>query len=103
MLSRFDLIFLILDNADKDADARLASHMVSLYYADAQLEDRSASYLVWDCCLASMLVRFFSPLTEHRQSLQDRSTLTQYISYARKHVNPRLTEDVRHLLLFFSW
>lgn len=32
LLSRFDLIFLILDPQDEVFDARLARHLVSLYY-----------------------------------------------------------------------
>ncbi len=53
LLSRFDLIFLILDNANKEMDMRLATHMVSLYYADAQLEDHTTGFLV--CFLVSLL------------------------------------------------
>lgn len=32
LLSRFDLIYLILDNPNADSDRRLAKHLVSLYY-----------------------------------------------------------------------
>lgn len=39
LLSRFDLIFLILDPQDEVFDRRLASHLVSLYYATQQDED----------------------------------------------------------------
>lgn len=39
LMSRFDLIFLILDPQDDVFDRRLASHLVSLYYATAQDED----------------------------------------------------------------
>ena len=33
LLSRFDLIYLILDNPDRDSDRRLAKHIVELYLA----------------------------------------------------------------------
>lgn len=39
LMSRFDLIFLILDPQDEIFDRRLATHLVSLYYATAQDED----------------------------------------------------------------
>lgn len=39
LLSRFDLIFLILDPQDEVFDRRLASHLVSLYYATPQDEE----------------------------------------------------------------
>lgn len=36
LLSRFDLIYLILDNPDKVADRRLATHLVKLYHKDVE-------------------------------------------------------------------
>jgi DNA replication licensing factor MCM4 len=33
-MSRFDLLYLILDQVDEDADRRLANHLVSLYMED---------------------------------------------------------------------
>ena len=32
LLSRFDLIFLLVDPHDEEHDRRLANHLVSLYY-----------------------------------------------------------------------
>lgn len=34
LLSRFDLLYLLLDKVDEDADRRLAQHLVSLYMED---------------------------------------------------------------------
>lgn len=42
---RFDLLYLILDNVDADADRRLAQHLVSLYMDD-QLETAGIDVLV---------------------------------------------------------
>lgn len=39
LLSRFDLIFLILDPQDELFDRRLANHLVSLYYSTQQDEE----------------------------------------------------------------
>lgn len=39
LMSRFDLIFLILDPQDELFDRRLAKHLVSLYYATEQDEE----------------------------------------------------------------
>jgi hypothetical protein len=41
LLSRFDLLYLMLDKADPSADRRLARHLVSLYYP---LEDLRATH-----------------------------------------------------------
>ena len=35
LISRFDLLYLILDNADEALDRRLAQHLVALYLEDA--------------------------------------------------------------------
>ena len=34
LLSRFDLIYLVLDNANAESDRRLAQHLVSLYFKE---------------------------------------------------------------------
>lgn len=39
LLSRFDLIFLILDPQDELYDTRLAKHLVSLYYKSREQEE----------------------------------------------------------------
>jgi DNA replication licensing factor MCM4 len=44
LMSRFDLIFLILDPQDELFDKRLASHLVSLYYA-GKMEDEDALFV----------------------------------------------------------
>lgn len=55
LLSRFDLIFLILDPQDEVFDRRLASHLVSLYYATQQDEDDTLFVRI----KASMHIIFF--------------------------------------------
>lgn len=42
---RFDLLYLILDHVDEDADRRLAKHLVSLYLED-QLETAGVNVIV---------------------------------------------------------
>eukprot|EP00047_Mylnosiga_fluctuans_P002952 m.226726 g.226726 ORF g.226726 m.226726 type:complete len:825 (+) comp11469_c0_seq1:44-2518(+) len=74
LLSRFDLIYLILDSPDRNKDRRLARHMVSLYYPDAA-----------------------GPAS--RDGVIDRETLAAYISYARKNIHPVLTDEASHDLI----
>jgi len=45
LLSRFDLIYLILDTPDKAKDSRLAKHIVGLYFANP--EERRQPTLVY--------------------------------------------------------
>lgn len=66
LLSRFDLIYLILDKADEQTDRRLAKHIVALHFEDPESME---------------------------QDVMDLSTLTAYLSYARKHIHPQLSDE----------
>uniref|UniRef100_A0A2L2XZ57 DNA replication licensing factor MCM4 n=2 Tax=Parasteatoda tepidariorum TaxID=114398 RepID=A0A2L2XZ57_PARTP len=72
LLSRFDLIFLILDPQDEVYDRRLARHLVSLYYK--------------------------SPLEDQEEFL-DLSLLKDYIAYARTNIHPKLSEEASQALI----
>lgn len=69
LLSRFDLVYLILDRVDDKADRRLAKHLLSMY-----LEDKPQSAPTSDDILP---VEF----------------LTLYISYARSNIQPVLSDE----------
>ena len=49
LLSRFDLIFLMLDPQDEQFDRRLATHLVSLYHQSR--EDKESVYMVGVACI----------------------------------------------------
>ncbi|KAG0538007.1 hypothetical protein BDA96_03G198700 [Sorghum bicolor] len=66
LLSRFDLIYLILDKADEQTDRRLAKHIVSLHFENPNLEELE---------------------------VLDLHTLVSYISYARKYIQPQLSDE----------
>ncbi|KAG6041038.1 hypothetical protein E4U41_006128 [Claviceps citrina] len=67
LLSRFDLVYLMLDRVDEKADKRLAKHLLSLY-----LEDRP----------------HHAPTTDDLLPVE---FLTLYISYARARIQPVLS------------
>ncbi|KAI1792411.1 MCM-domain-containing protein [Ganoderma leucocontextum] len=67
LISRFDLLYLVLDNADEALDRKLAQHLVSLYLEDA-------------------------PMTGGGQDLLPLAELSAYITYARSRLNPTITE-----------
>uniref|UniRef100_A0AAQ4PYE2 DNA replication licensing factor MCM4 n=1 Tax=Gasterosteus aculeatus aculeatus TaxID=481459 RepID=A0AAQ4PYE2_GASAC len=72
LLSRFDLIFLMLDPQDEAYDRRLAHHLVSLYYqSEEQIEEE----------------------------FLDMAVLRDYIAYARTYINPRLSEEASQTLI----
>ena len=65
LLSRFDLIYLLLDKANAENDLRLAQHIVSLYFANHS----------------------------HARVPISMSLLSKYVSYARAHCAPTLTQE----------
>uniref|UniRef100_A0A914YIW9 DNA replication licensing factor MCM4 n=1 Tax=Panagrolaimus superbus TaxID=310955 RepID=A0A914YIW9_9BILA len=67
LLSRFDLIFLLLDPADSNYDRRLGTHLMSIF-GDNNEE-------------------------EAQEILLDQALMRDYITYAKMNVFPRLTEE----------
>ncbi|GJQ12006.1 hypothetical protein GpartN1_g3797.t1 [Galdieria partita] len=86
LLSRFDLIYLILDNANPEEDRNLGNHITSLFSADTAVVHSDEDPLP---CLDS--ATFQMPNTSY--SFLDSTTLASYISYAREKVHPKLTDD----------
>ena len=66
LLSRFDLIYLMLDNNSPISDSKLASHILSLY-SNEKCDD------------------LLKPII-------DKNTLSQYISFARHNIFPEISE-----------
>ncbi|KAK9320565.1 MCM2/3/5 family-domain-containing protein [Lipomyces orientalis] len=74
LLSRFDLVYLILDKVDEHADRRLARHLAGLYLEDTP--ETGSSYEI-------LPIEF----------------LTLYISYARQNVHPVITPNAKDELV----
>ncbi|KAK4804677.1 hypothetical protein SAY86_004494 [Trapa natans] len=66
LLSRFDLIYLILDKPHEETDRRLAKHIISLHFEDHEIA---------------------------LQDVLDLHTLTSYVSYARKNIFPKISDE----------
>jgi len=71
LLSRFDLIYLILDSPNADQDRKLAQHLVGLYYDTPRVVE--------------------PPM--------DTDLLRDYIDYARDHIHPLLSDEATQQLL----
>jgi DNA replication licensing factor MCM4 len=65
LLSRFDLIYLILDKPNPVTDRRLAKHLVALFYKEGTT----------------------------RSAAVDPKLLADYISFARLHIQPKITDE----------
>lgn len=49
MLSRFDLVFILMDRADEDADVRLSEHVMAMHSGEPE-----TCSSVWAVCLAGV-------------------------------------------------
>ncbi|KAK4535428.1 hypothetical protein CDCA_CDCA05G1453 [Cyanidium caldarium] len=87
LLSRFDLIYLVLDKPSADEDRRLARHIVSLFYDREDGHDSDAN----DAVVVGG--------SDESLPLMDLPTLAAYISYAREHVHPRLSAAASERLI----
>lgn len=76
LMSRFDLIYLVLDKPDATSDRRLARHIVGLY-KKGRAEQAA-------------------PDADERL---DMATLTQYISHARQHIRPLISDEAARELV----
>jgi DNA replication licensing factor MCM4 len=74
LLSRFDLIYLLLDKPNPSADRRLAKHLVSLYHPDG-------------------------PQRRDSGQLLDLEAFADFVSYARSECSPVLTDEASAALV----
>lgn len=77
LLSRFDLIYLVLDKADKERDTKLAKHIVSLYFSDENRKDMNG----------------------YSNNILSTTKLTKYITYAKRHCSPILSDEASKALI----
>ncbi len=74
LLSRFDLIYLILDKPNAEQDRRLARHLVSLYYSD-------------------------DVIREQKRGTVDQKFLKDYLLYARHNIQPEVGDAAVEVLV----
>ncbi|GLJ53842.1 hypothetical protein SUGI_1149420 [Cryptomeria japonica] len=72
LLSKFDVIYLVLDKVDEQTNRCLARHLITLHYDEP--EDQTLDAL-------------------------DLPTLTSYITYARQHIHPKIFDEVAEDLI----
>lgn len=112
LLSRFDLVFILIDSPDDAHDKLMSEHIMSLHKAGGTKRSRGRAF-------GSSLNKLDEPeqgaddnLTPEglEKRIQDKGDefqpippvlLRKYIAYARKYVHPKLTQGARALLLRF--
>ncbi|MCD9641047.1 DNA replication licensing factor mcm8 [Datura stramonium] len=112
LLSRFDLVFILLDKPDEVLDKRLSEHIMSLHAKSVE-QPPVAKRL----CTASLDVREIDMNTKQQGSLVARlrldpkkdsgfvplpaPLLRKYIAYARTYIFPRMTKPAADILQKF--
>ncbi|KAL5969429.1 DNA replication licensing factor MCM4 [Taenia solium] len=92
LLSRFDLIFLILDPQDEIYDARLARHLVGLYYKGTANERSRRSG-------ATMTTPMDLDEDDPVYHGDSAAMLRDYIAYAKAMYHPKLSEEASEYLV----
>lgn len=98
LLSRFDLIYLILDKPSTESDRRLATHLVSLYYdmEDGPEEEMKESGK-WSYAVRNLDTG--AAESDSKKAIVDQRFLRDFIAYARYAVFPELTIEAETLLV----
>ncbi|XP_037079665.1 DNA helicase MCM8-like [Pollicipes pollicipes] len=105
LLSRFDLVFILLDRPDGQLDSLVSSHIMALHASSSgrscSLDSSStAGDTAWDP--TRPLAERLSATSADQTPTVPHAMLRKYVAYARKYVHPRLTpEACRALQDFF--
>ncbi|XP_066280875.1 DNA helicase MCM8-like [Branchiostoma lanceolatum] len=111
LLSRFDLVFILLDNPDEDLDSMLSEHVMALRAGrgretsavrvrrDTQTPDNDEARRQWE---------LEKPLSERLKISKGEQfdpiphpLLRKYVAYARKYVHPKLSPEAKQVLQTF--
>ena len=96
LISRFDMIFVMLDTPNEDLDSRIAKHILKSHYAGELSEQRKN--------MPSSTVTQ-EQVDDHMQIIKpviDADMLRKYVAYARRNIFPVMEKDAReHLVKFY--
>lgn len=104
LLSRFDLIFLLLDEPNEQMDTMMCAHVMSAHTGFKRVvPSRSASITPGTSqpLLTALTLKQRLTAKVHKDPLIRQSILRKYVSYARLYVKPRLTPDAANKLKDF--
>ena len=108
ILSRFDLVFILRDRADKDLDRMVSSNIMKLYRSHTSATNNASNLqppLADVLAPGESLVGERMPLSERLAWVTDfqkqplpANLVRDYIAYAREYCKPRLTQEAAAVL-----
>lgn len=103
LLSRFDLVFILLDKPDEGHDRRISEHIMGITRASKSVESGTTGNAVIDDVdpgletLSQRLHRQCTQCSEVHPALGG-SDIRKYIEFARSHVQPKLSPAAAKVL-----
>ncbi|XP_052800629.1 DNA helicase MCM8-like isoform X2 [Mya arenaria] len=109
LLSRFDLVFILLDKPDEQMDSMMSEHVMSMHSRQHRAQSKAASSFADVSMNESVL------LAESERPLNDRLKVTRrqpidpipppllrkYVGYARKYVHPKIGPEAAKVIQTF--
>ncbi|KAL3683899.1 hypothetical protein R1sor_001921 [Riccia sorocarpa] len=109
LLSRFDLVFILLDKPDETMDQRLSEHILALHAGSSKRKHAAKqafrilgsvqAAVGSDASLKSRVK--LDPITDRDFAPLPAPLLRKYIAYAKQYVNPRMTSAAAKVLKEF--
>lgn len=97
MLSRFDLIFLLIDTPDELTDKKLTAHVLNTHSNETNLSQNNNIQLGKNHSLEEQLSQF-----NEKSNYISQAELRKYIAYAKKYVSsPTLSNEAKEILQQF--
>jgi DNA replication licensing factor MCM4 len=97
LLSRFDLIYLVLDAVNADTDRRLARHLVSLHWGQGVREEEAGKE---DGGALGQTKRFGNVSAANGgEGVYERQELMDYIGYAKEVYAPQISDSAKEALV----
>jgi DNA replication licensing factor MCM4 len=97
LLSRFDLIYLILDAVSPESDRRLARHLISLHWAQGVREEEAAR--VGGGAAGPGVGGAPPSAANGGEGIFERAQLMEYIAFAKAELQPQLSDAAKEALV----
>ncbi|XP_013415383.1 DNA helicase MCM8 [Lingula anatina] len=108
LLSRFDLVFILLDKPDEEMDSMLSEHVMAMHAGKKRIlqgttarrnQEQNEAYSEWEAD-KPLSERIKVPRGENLDVIPPQ-LLRKYVGYARKYVHPKITKEAAKVIQQF--